>query len=251
MDLRLEKADLVHLVRPEVGEPDTFHFEEPPSGRDLERARDVGRAPRSSPATARTSTRSPRWPLAPALTPLGMAIGPFSLMTKLLADPISAVALAGRGVPAEEEPLVAMAERGLVARRVGDPPLAARPGRGGGRGRHRVRAGGELALRLATTGGHGLAGLRPLRAGAARPRVKAVLDEARGRPRPARLRRADHDHGRGARRPRAPGRAQPRQLAAALGGRGGRPPRRRPLRQPAHEALLLRLHDAPRRSSAR
>ena len=43
-----------------------------------------------------------------------MAIGPFSLMTKLLADPISAVALAGRGAGADDEPLVAMAERALA-----------------------------------------------------------------------------------------------------------------------------------------
>jgi uroporphyrinogen-III decarboxylase len=42
-----------------------------------------------------------------------MAIGPFSLTTKLLDDPIAAVALAGRGVPAEDEPLVAAVERGL------------------------------------------------------------------------------------------------------------------------------------------
>jgi uroporphyrinogen-III decarboxylase len=35
-------------------------------------------------------------------------------MTKLLADPIGAVALAGRGIPAADEPLVAMAERSLL-----------------------------------------------------------------------------------------------------------------------------------------
>jgi len=35
-------------------------------------------------------------------------------MTKLLADPIAAVALAGRGVPAEDEPLVAIAEGALL-----------------------------------------------------------------------------------------------------------------------------------------
>ena len=43
-----------------------------------------------------------------------MTIGPFSLMTKLLSDPISAVALAGRGVPVEKEPLVAMAAGALA-----------------------------------------------------------------------------------------------------------------------------------------
>jgi hypothetical protein len=37
------------------------------------------------------------------LKPVGMAIGPFSLMTKLMADPITAVAMAGAGVTAEED----------------------------------------------------------------------------------------------------------------------------------------------------
>ena len=108
MDLRLEKADLVRRLRPDADEPDTFHFDGPPSEADLDRARDgasfLHRAHLD--AIAEIAAR-------PGLTPLGMAIGPFSLMTKLLADPISAVALAGRGVDADEEPLVAMAERGL------------------------------------------------------------------------------------------------------------------------------------------
>ncbi len=113
MDLRLENADLVRLLRPEVVEPDTFHFDEPPSGADVERVRASESAPflrghrAHFDAIARVASR-------PGLTPLGMAIGPFSLMTKLLADPISAVALAGRGAGAGEEPLVAMAERGLL-----------------------------------------------------------------------------------------------------------------------------------------
>jgi hypothetical protein len=113
MDLRLEKADLVRLLRPEVAEPDTFHFDEPPADADVERVRASAGAPflrghrAHLDAIASVASR-------PALTPLGMAIGPFSLMTKLLADPISAVALAGRGVGSDDEPLVAMAERGLA-----------------------------------------------------------------------------------------------------------------------------------------
>ena len=75
------------VVRPEVAEPDTFHFDAPPSTADLDRARDQGDAPVPGPATAPTSTRSPRSPLRPGLTPLGMAIGPFSLATKLARRP--------------------------------------------------------------------------------------------------------------------------------------------------------------------
>jgi len=113
MDLRLEKADLVRRVRPDVIEPDTFHLDAPPSEAEHGRAHAAETAPflpahrAHLDAIAEIAARS-------GLTPLGMAIGPFSLATKLLADPIAAVALAGRGIRAEDEPLVALAERGLA-----------------------------------------------------------------------------------------------------------------------------------------
>jgi hypothetical protein len=113
MDLRLEKSDLLCLLRPAVREPDTFHFDDPPSEADLDRARAGAGAPFLAghrahfDAVADVAART-------GLTPLGITIGPFSLMTKLLADPISAVALAGRGVGAEDEPLVLTAERSLL-----------------------------------------------------------------------------------------------------------------------------------------
>jgi uroporphyrinogen-III decarboxylase len=47
------------------------------------------------------------------LLPVGMLIGPFSLMTKLVADPIVPVAMAGRGMTAEEDEGVRMMERCL------------------------------------------------------------------------------------------------------------------------------------------
>ncbi len=111
MDLRVEKADLVHRVRPDVTDVDTFHFDAPAAA-DLDRARTTDAAPllplhrAHCDAVAEIASRE-------GLTPVGMAIGPFSLMTKLLADPIGAVALAGRGTAAEDEPLVAAAERAL------------------------------------------------------------------------------------------------------------------------------------------
>lgn len=111
MDLRLEKADLVALLRKDVRDADTFQFDGPPSGLDLERAR------ASAPflplhrahfdAIAAIAER-------PGLTPLGMAIGPFSLATKLLADPITAVGLAGAGLGPEDDPAVASIERCLA-----------------------------------------------------------------------------------------------------------------------------------------
>ena len=113
MDLRLEKADLVHCVRPGVAEPDTFHFDVPPSDADLGRAR-AGEGASFLPAHRAHLDAIAEVAARTGLTPLGMAIGPFSLATKLLADPIAAVALAGRGVLAEDEPLVALAERSLA-----------------------------------------------------------------------------------------------------------------------------------------
>jgi len=44
------------------------------------------------------------------LVPVGMSIGPFSLMTKLLGDPITPVYLAGSGVSGQDEPEVRTVE---------------------------------------------------------------------------------------------------------------------------------------------
>jgi hypothetical protein len=61
MDLRVEKADLVHRLRPEVVEADIFHFDSPPTG-----GPGPPTGPRSWPGTGRTATPSPRSPRAPA-----------------------------------------------------------------------------------------------------------------------------------------------------------------------------------------
>lgn len=111
MDLRLEKADLVARLRPGLS-PDDFHFDQPPGDDDLARAGDTAAAPFAPRQRAHLAAIA-EVAARPGLVPLGMAIGPFSLTTRLLADPISAVALAGAGLMADEEPLVACAERGL------------------------------------------------------------------------------------------------------------------------------------------
>lgn len=47
------------------------------------------------------------------LTPIGMSIGPFSLMTKLLTDPITPIAMAGAGISAEDDEEVELVEQAL------------------------------------------------------------------------------------------------------------------------------------------
>jgi len=47
------------------------------------------------------------------LVPIGMTIGPFSLMTKLLKDPITPIYMAGSGMTADDDPDVARLERAL------------------------------------------------------------------------------------------------------------------------------------------
>ena len=109
MDLRLEKGDLVALLGHDTGHAETFHFHECPPPSDLERARASAKAPFGRRNQAHIdsiryiATRTD-------LMPVGMAIGPFSLMTKLMADPITAVAVAGLGVSGLEDPSVRMAE---------------------------------------------------------------------------------------------------------------------------------------------
>jgi uroporphyrinogen-III decarboxylase len=110
MDLRVEKADLVHRVRPEVTDVETFHFESPPTEADLDRARATDSAPLLARHRAHCDAIA-EIASGEGLTPFGISIGPFSLMTKLLSDPIGAVALAGRG--ADDEPEVSTAERAL------------------------------------------------------------------------------------------------------------------------------------------
>jgi len=101
MDLRLEKADLLSRLGIGEAEADRFHFE---TSID-DQAREVlrrGEAPGCPGSTARDLAL--RY-IADStdLLPIGMTIGPFSLATKLMADPITAAALLGSGVSAETD----------------------------------------------------------------------------------------------------------------------------------------------------
>jgi hypothetical protein len=113
MDLRLEKADL--LGRLGIGEEaaDRFHFTGPfeQATRETLARAETALCPASKARDgaldyiARTSD----------LLPVGMTIGPFSLATKLMADPITAAALMGSGSEPATDPQVRLLEDCLQA----------------------------------------------------------------------------------------------------------------------------------------
>ncbi len=111
MDLELEKQAL--LGKLDVPEADVaqFHFTAIP-----DEAFAMLRARMAAPMPARLQAHidSIRYiATCTALLPVGMAIGPFSLMTKLVADPITPIALAGAGMTAEDDAEIALVERAL------------------------------------------------------------------------------------------------------------------------------------------
>lgn len=110
MDLRLEKSELLRHFTVATEDIDKFHFTTPPT---LEQRRDYARsvqraAPGVRVAASMGAVHSIR--SKTDLIPVGMCIGPFSLTSKLMADPITPVYLAGSGVTAEEDPDVALLE---------------------------------------------------------------------------------------------------------------------------------------------
>lgn len=113
MNLKLEKAWMLSLLDVPEAEIETFHFAEDPGPGSVVKL------------SARLQTEPPPAPVAaslvalthvatqPSLHPIGMCIGPFSLATKLVADPIMPVYLAGTGATADDDPEVALIERAL------------------------------------------------------------------------------------------------------------------------------------------
>jgi uroporphyrinogen-III decarboxylase len=112
MDLRLEKADLLDFAGVPEGQVDLYHFSTPPSAEMV--ASVLAAAGRPFSERIRANQGAVRHIAERTdLMPVGMLIGPFSLMTKLVADPIASVAMAGGGVTADEDEGVALVERCL------------------------------------------------------------------------------------------------------------------------------------------
>lgn len=101
MDLRLEKTDLLALAGISAADAEIYHFTESLDESPLEGL--CGEHSVAACPGSRARDEALAYIAAqPDLIPVGMAIGPFSLMTRLLADPITVIALAGAGIQPEE-----------------------------------------------------------------------------------------------------------------------------------------------------
>ncbi|GIV18981.1 MAG: hypothetical protein KatS3mg023_0732 [Armatimonadota bacterium] len=110
MDLMIEKTALLELLDIPAQQIPTYHFSEPPSPEMVETVR---RKLHEVPLHVRIQAQAGSVAYIAQhtdLLPIGMTIGPFSLMTKLIADPIAPIYLAGMGITAEEEPEVRTVE---------------------------------------------------------------------------------------------------------------------------------------------
>ncbi len=107
MDLTLEKDVMLRKIGIPEGAIEGYHFDATPDAATIAQAKtsvDVLQFPRiraNCEALARIREGG-------EVLPVGMSIGPFSLLTKLVHDPISAIYMAGTGMTAEDDDDVAL-----------------------------------------------------------------------------------------------------------------------------------------------
>lgn len=97
MDLRLEKTDLLAAAGVSAAGSEKYHFTAP-LDEPLLATICADRAAKLCPESCARDDALAYIASQPELIPIGMAIGPFSLATRLMADPIAAIAIAGAGV---------------------------------------------------------------------------------------------------------------------------------------------------------
>ncbi len=105
MDLTLEKSALLQACGVPEAAVEQHHFVAPPP------------IPETIPLTRRMRVSCEaisHVARRPEVVPVGMSIGPFSLTTKLISDPITPVYMAGTGLTAEDDPEIALMERLLA-----------------------------------------------------------------------------------------------------------------------------------------
>jgi len=114
MDLQLEKATLLRGLDLPTADVASFHFDPAPTAAQMATLRRCIPGPLAPRLQVQVDAVAYVARAAPDLVPCGMTIGPFSLMTKLLKDPITPVYLSGAGMTAADEPSVAGVEQGLA-----------------------------------------------------------------------------------------------------------------------------------------
>jgi uroporphyrinogen-III decarboxylase len=109
MDLTLEKSAIARMLDPSA-DAEQFKFEACPEASRVARFSDQ-LTPSALPARMHASAGAVRYVASETkLLPIGMSIGPFSLATKLLADPITPVYAAGAGSTAADDDEVRLLE---------------------------------------------------------------------------------------------------------------------------------------------
>jgi uroporphyrinogen-III decarboxylase len=110
MDLTLEKEVMLGSLGIAAADIPTFHFDAAPAAADIARVArmDVLASPRIRAGCDALAVIAAAHAAGAPEVPIGMCIGPFSLLTKLLADPIVPIFLAGSGVTPAEDDDVAM-----------------------------------------------------------------------------------------------------------------------------------------------
>ena len=112
MDLELEKTILLNMIGVASENMAKFHFTSAPEPEIFALIMEKLEMPLMPAMKAQTD--AVRYIATKTdLLPIGMAIGPFSLMTKLVADPITPVCMAGTGVTADDDGDVGLVEKVL------------------------------------------------------------------------------------------------------------------------------------------
>ena len=109
MDLTLEKALMLRQIGIPEADISTWHFSSCPTDEQVAAIRKGVAGPLDGRMAANLKAVK-RVAAERDLVPFGMSIGPFSLMTKLVSDPITPVYIAGTGVTGEDDPDVRMIE---------------------------------------------------------------------------------------------------------------------------------------------
>ena len=107
MDLRIEKSASLEAMGIPANTIEKYHFRDAPTPDEI--ASVAGKIYGSGNARIRTTCDAIKYIVEnTGLFPVGMCIGPFSLVTKLMDDPITAVYMKGMGTGAGEEPAVGL-----------------------------------------------------------------------------------------------------------------------------------------------